>query len=69
MRELQYVLQCIAKIKIIAHKQLNLVFLLHFSVALAQNTTGVTTATTMATASRNGPPGAPHEALCSALML
>ncbi len=34
-------------------------FLLHFSVALAQNTTGVTTATAMAAAGRNGPL-APH---------
>jgi hypothetical protein len=53
--ELQYVLQNIIINKIIAYKQLILVFLLHFSVALAQNTTGVTTATTMAAASRNGP--------------
>ncbi len=41
------------------NKQLILVFLFLFSVALAQNTTGVTTATTMATAGRNGPL-APH---------
>ncbi len=34
-------------------------FFLHFLVALAQNTTGVTTATAMATAGRNGPL-APH---------
>ncbi len=53
--ELQYVLQDITTNKIISNKQLNLVFLLHFSVALAQNTTGVTTATAMAVAGRNGP--------------
>ncbi len=41
--------------KIIAYKQLILVFLLHFSVALAKNTTGITTATTMAAAGGNGP--------------
>jgi hypothetical protein len=41
------------------NKQLILVFLFLFSVALAQNTTGITTATTMATAGRNGPL-APH---------
>ncbi len=41
-------------------------FLLHFSAALAQNTTGITTTTTMAAAGRNGPlvphmrPCAPH---------
>ncbi len=34
-------------------------FSLHFSVTLAQNTTGVTTTTTMAAAGRNGPI-APH---------
>jgi hypothetical protein len=34
-------------------------FLLHFSVALAQNTTGITTATAMAAAGGNGPL-APH---------
>jgi hypothetical protein len=39
------------------------VFLLHFSVALAQNTTGITTATTMAAAGRNGPL-APHMRPC-----
>jgi hypothetical protein len=59
--ELQYVLQHIVKNKIVAVKQLTLVFLLHFSVALAQNTIGITTATTMA--------GAPHEALRSMPML
>jgi hypothetical protein len=43
------------------------VFLFLFSVALAQNTTGVTTATTMAAACGNGPlaphmrPGAPRQ--------
>jgi hypothetical protein len=51
--------------KLFGNKQLVLVFLFLFSVALAQNTTGVTTATTMAAASGNGPlaphmrPGAP----------
>jgi hypothetical protein len=49
------------------NKQLILVFLFLFSVALAQNTTGVTTATAMAAAGRNGPlvphmrPGAPRQ--------
>jgi hypothetical protein len=53
----------------ITYKQLFLVFLLHFSVTLPQNTTGVTTATTMATAGRNRPLSiTPHEALRSALM-
>jgi hypothetical protein len=67
IRELQYVLQCIVIDKIIAHKQLILVFFLHFcsiSVALAQNTTRVTTATTMAAASRNAPL-APHMRPCA----
>jgi hypothetical protein len=53
--ELQYVLQYIVINKLFANHQLSLVFLFLFSVALAQNTTGVTTATTMAAASRNGP--------------
>jgi hypothetical protein len=52
LRVLQYVLQYMVK-KIISYKQLILVFLLHFSVALAQNTTGVTTITTMAAAGGN----------------
>ncbi len=47
-----------------AYKQLILVFLLHFSVALAQNPTGVTTTTTMAIAGRNGPQ-APHMRPCA----
>jgi hypothetical protein len=53
--------------KLFGNKQLILVFLFLFSVALAQNTTGVTTATTMAAAGRNGPlvphmrPGAPGQ--------
>ncbi len=38
-------------------------FSLHFSVALAQNTTGVTTTTTMAAAGRNSPL-APHMRAC-----
>jgi hypothetical protein len=65
--ELQYVLQDIFINKMISNKQLVLVFLLHFSVALAQNTTGVTTTTAMAAASRNGPlvphmmPSTPHQ--------
>jgi hypothetical protein len=52
--------------KLFGNKQLILVFLFLFSVALAQNTTDVTTATTMAAAGRNGPlaphmrPGAPR---------
>ncbi len=54
IHELQYVLQDIIINKIIYNKQLILVFLLHFSVALAQNTMGITTATAMADASRNG---------------
>ncbi len=49
---------------IIDNKQLIFVFLLHFSVALAQNTTGITTATTMATTGRNGPL-APHMRPCA----
>jgi hypothetical protein len=48
--ELQYVLQYIVINKLSGNKQLILVFLFLFSVALAQNTTGVTTATTMAAA-------------------
>ena len=64
LRELEYVLQYIVIHKIIAYKQLILVFLLHFSVALAQNTTGITTASTMATAGRNGPL-APHMRPCA----
>jgi hypothetical protein len=55
MYELQYVLQDIIINKMISNKQLILVFLLNFSVALAQNTTGITTAKAMAAASRNGP--------------
>jgi hypothetical protein len=62
--ELQYVLQHIVISNIIAYKQLILVFLLHFSVALAQNTTGVTTATTMAAVGGNGPL-APHMRPCA----
>jgi hypothetical protein len=48
--EFQYVLQCIVMDKLFGNKQLILVFLFLFSVALAQNTTGVTTVTTMAAA-------------------
>jgi hypothetical protein len=64
MYELQYVLQYIVINENFANKQLNLVFLFLFSVALAQNTTGVTTATTMAAAGRNGPL-APHMRHCA----
>ncbi len=52
--------------KLFGNKQLILVFLFLFSVAIAQNTTGITTATTMAAAGGNGPlaphmrPGAPR---------
>ncbi len=53
--KLQYVLQHIVINKIIVSKKLVLVFSLQFSVALAQNTTGVTSATTMATAGGNVP--------------
>ncbi len=53
--------------KLFGNKQLILVLLFLFSVALAQNTTGITTTTTMAAAGRNGPlaphmrPGAPRQ--------
>ena len=57
--ELQYVLQYIVINKLFGNHQLILVFLFLFSVAVAQNTTGVTTATTMAATGRNGPL-APH---------
>ncbi len=65
VHELQYVLQCIVINKTIDSKKLILVFLLHFSVALAQNTTGVTTTTIMAARGQKCPPSAPHEALRS----
>ncbi len=55
INELQYVLQYLVINKLFANKQIDLVILLHFSVALAQNTTGLTTATTMAAAGGNGP--------------
>jgi hypothetical protein len=51
--------------KLFGNHQLILVFLLLFSVVLAQNTTGVTATTTMAATGGNGPlaphmrPGAP----------
>jgi hypothetical protein len=67
--ELQYVLQYIVINKLFGNHQLILVFLFLFSVALAQNTTGVTTATTMAAAGGNGPlvphmrPGAPRQCI------
>jgi hypothetical protein len=64
MYELQYVLQYIVINKLFGNHQLILVFLFLFSVALAQNTTGVTTATTMAAAGGNGPL-APHMRPCA----
>jgi hypothetical protein len=63
--ELQYVLQYIVVNKLFGNHQLILVFFL-FSVALARNTTGVTTTTTMAAAGRNGPL-APHMRPCALL--
>ncbi len=54
IHELQYVLQCIVIVKNFGNHQLILVFLFLFSVAVAQNTTGITTTTTMAAAGRNG---------------
>jgi hypothetical protein len=57
--ELQYVLQYIVINKLFGNHQLILVFLFLFSVASAQNTTGITTATIMAAAGGNGP-RAPH---------
>ncbi len=62
--ELQYVLQYIIINQLFGNHQLILVFLFIFSVALAQNTTSITTATTMAAASRNGPL-APHMRPCA----
>ncbi len=62
--ELQYVLQYIVINELFGNHQLILVFLFLFSVALAQNTTGVTTATTMAAAGGNGPL-APHMRPCA----
>jgi hypothetical protein len=62
--ELHYVLQYIVINKLFGNHQLILVFLFLFSVALAQNTTGITTATTMAVASGNGPL-APHMRPCA----
>jgi hypothetical protein len=64
VRELQNVLQHIVIDKIIVSKKPVLVISLHFSVAIAQNTTGITTATTMAAAGRNGPQ-APHTKPCA----
>jgi hypothetical protein len=61
--ELQYVLQYIVINKLFGNHQLILVFFL-FSVALAQNTTGITTITTMAATGRNGPL-APHMRPCA----
>ncbi len=53
--ELEYVLQYIVMNKLFGNKQLILVFLFLFSVALGRNTTGITTATTMANATGNAP--------------
>ncbi len=50
--------------KLFGNKQLILVFLFLFSVPLGQNTTGVTSATTMGAASENAPP-APHMRPCA----
>ena len=50
--------------KLFGNKQIILVFLFLFSVALAHNTTGVTTATTMAAAGGNAPL-APHMRSCA----
>ncbi len=50
--------------KLFCDKQQILVFLFCLSVALAQNTTGITTATTMAAAGGNGPL-APYMRLCA----
>ncbi len=50
--------------KLLLVKKLVLVFSLHFSVALAQNTTGITMATTMAATGGNGPL-APHMRPCA----
>ncbi len=62
--ELQYVLQYIVINKLFGNHKLILLFLFLFPVSLAQNTTGVTTATTMATAGGNGPL-APHMRPCA----
>jgi hypothetical protein len=62
--ELQYLLQYIVINKLFINHQLILAFLILFSVAFAQNTTGITTATTMATAGGNGPL-APHMRPCA----
>jgi hypothetical protein len=62
--ELQYVLQYIVINKHFGNHRLSLVFLFLFSVALAQKSTGVTTATTMAAAGGNGPL-APHMRPCA----
>jgi hypothetical protein len=64
LHELQYVLQYVVIPKKNESKQLILLFLMQFSVALLQNTTGVTTATTMANAGGNGPQ-APHMRPCA----
>jgi hypothetical protein len=64
MYELQYVLQYIVINKLFGNHQLILVFLFLFSVTLAQNTTGITTATTMAAAGGNGPL-VPHMRPCA----
>jgi hypothetical protein len=61
--ELQYVLRMFIN-KLFGNNQLILVFFFLFSVALAQSTTGVTTATTMAATGGHGPL-APHMRPCA----
>jgi hypothetical protein len=62
--EFQYVLQYIVINQLFGNHQLILVFLFLFSVALGQNTTGITTATTMAAAGGSGPL-VPHMRPCT----
>ena len=64
LREMKYVLQHIVIRTNIDYKQLVLVFFLKVLVALLQNTTCITTATTMAAASGNGPL-VPHMRPCA----
>jgi hypothetical protein len=64
IHELQYVLQYIVINKLFGNHKLILVCLYLFSVALAQNTTGITTTTTMVAAGGNGPL-APHMRPCA----
>jgi hypothetical protein len=55
LHELHYVLQYIVANNNISYKQLILLFLLHFSVALANSTTSITTTTTMAASADTAP--------------